>query len=974
MATATEQLMNNIRLVRFNPTEIQRYVHRLIPDISNGEHDVIDPSNPFTFVIEAACTLAASNMTENSANNRRQYATAAQSKPELYRHMADHDLTDIFALPCTAPFFFAFSREELQTAMVQVPGTDIKKLVIPRNTTVTIAGITFSIQYPIEIRQMGHGGIQVVWDTEYVSPLFNIETNLIESQFIRDAAGVELLVFSVPMQQFSIVSLQDTVSLARKFTMNIAIEHQYYFCRVWVERVNGGWVELPITYSQEIYPSNRPTAIILVNGKDITVELPIIYMKSGAITGKIRADVYQTQGPLSLDLSGYDAKEFVANWLAIDKSEQTQYVAPLKNIQTLMAYSVSIVSGGKNAMTFEQLKQRVIDNSFGHPLLPITPAQAQSRLERKGYNIVKNIDNLTDRIFKATRAMPQPEDPQLITAASAGIHTLTETMQNLSMLSTAYENDEVITLTPKTMYALDGGLIRVCSDAERDAIDALPGDKKAILITEGSYFFSPFHYVLDGSDNKFSARAYYLDSPKVNSRTFVSENDTTMLQVSIGNYLIERTALGWQLFVTTASSQAWKNLMVERQFATIGYRPDRTGDMAYIRGEMVATLDSGEQVWRFNINTTYDINSNHEIMISNANMYEVSEQFHRASLTEDFELFFSTSEPMPMGWNSSNFDQLIGAFLVDHSAVGVTRERLNITLGYPLENLWSRARSVAGENNYARWDVDVPAKWESDVYVTDPVTGVAKYTVVNGKVVFQKLHSAGDVKTDGDGNVIYKYRKGDIKHDAYGKPIVIDGRSIVRQMDLFLLEAPYFLATTQVTQDYLKRLVGTLVGWVTDDLTEINRALLDKTKIFYTPTQNVGLVDVIYGAGLKTTINASQYFNLKLYVRDSVYKNEELKEKIRSSSVSTIASCLTAKTVSTSDIVNALKNVYQDDVLSFEIEGLGGVNKLSLCTMVDDSVRLTLRKRLVYRVDQTFAVEEDVNVEFVPHERSGVVL
>lgn len=974
MTTVTEQLQRDIRLVRFNPTEIQRYVHRLIPEISEGKHDVIDPSNPFTFVIEAACTLAASNMAENSANNRRQYATAAQSKPELYRHMADHDLTDIFALPCTAPFHFAFSREELKSAMVQVPGTDIKKLVIPRNTTVSIANLVFSLQYPIEIRQMGHGGIQVVWDTEYTSPLLNIETNIIESMTIRDANDVELLVFSVPMQQFSIVSLQDTVNLVRKFTMNISIEHQYYYCRVWAERADGSWQELPITYSQEIYPSNRPTAIVLVDGKDITIELPIIYMKSGAITGKIRADVYQTQGPLSLDMSGYDAREFVANWLAIDKAEQTDYVAPLKNIKTMMAYSVGIVSGGKDAMTFEQLKQRTTNNSFGHPLLPITPAQAQSRLERKGYNIVKNIDNLTDRIFKATRAMPQPEDTQLITAASAGIHTLTETMQRLAMLSTSYENLDTITLSPQTMYTLDGGLVRVCSDAERMAIDAMPGDKKAQLITEGSYFFSPFHYVLDSNDNKFNVRAYYLDAPKVNSRTFVSENDTTMLQVSIGNYHIERTALGWQIYITTVSSQSWKDLLPERQFATIGYHPDRTGDMAYIRGELVAALESGEQVWRFNINTTYDVNSQHEIMISNAAMYEVSEQFHRASLTEDFEIFFSTSEPMPMGWNSSNFDQLIGVFLVDNAAVGVTRERLNITLGYPLENLWSRGRSVAGEANYARWEVDVPARWESDVYVIDQTTGVAKFEVVDGKVVFEKLHSAGDIKTDSEGNTIYKYRIGDVKTDTYGKPIVLDNRTIARQMDLFLLEAPYFLATTEVTKSYLNRLVGTLVNWVTQDLGDINKALLDKTKIYYTPTQNVGQVDVIYGAGLKTTINASQYFNLKLYVRDTVYKNEELKEKIRASTVSAIAACLTSKTVSVSDITNTLKNVYQDDVISFEIEGLGGPNKLSLCTMVDDAARLTLRKRLVYRVDQTFAVEEDVTVEFVPHERAGMTL
>jgi hypothetical protein len=133
-------------------------------------------------------------------------------------------------------------------------------------------------------------------------------------------------------------------------------------------------------------------------------------------------------------------------------------------------------------------------------------------------------------------------------------------------------------------------------------------------------------------------------------------------------------------------------------------------------------------------------------------------------------------------------------------------------------------------------------------------------------------------------------------------------------------------------------------------------------------------VDIIYGAGLKTTIDAGQYFNLKLYVRDSVYKNNELRQSLTRSTVVALSECLKSKTVSTSQITEALKEVYGDDVISFEVEGLGGTANLAICTMVDDSARLTLRKRLEYRPDQTFALREDVNVDFIPHERAGVDL
>ena len=189
-----------------------------------------------------------------------------------------------------------------------------------------------------------------------------------------------------------------------------------------------------------------------------------------------------------------------------------------------------------------------------------------------------------------------------------------------------------------------------------------------------------------------------------------------------------------------------------------------------------------------------------------------------------------------------------------------------------------------------------------------------------------------------------------------------------------LLEAPYYFATNKAAVDYRQLLVDTIVQWISEDLKAINTMLLDNTAIYFYPVQNVGTVDVIHGAGLKLNINAGQYFNLKLYVRDAVYKNEKLRSSITRSATYVISECLKAKTVSITQLTEALKGSFGDDVLSFEIEGLGGVSKLAICTMVDDSARLTLRKKLEYRVDQTFALREDVNCEFISHERAGVEL
>lgn len=974
MSASLIDLKSNIDAFRFNPTKIQGVITRMVRDVYDGKIDIVDPSNPFVHLMEAAATVGASNMTESANNNRKQYPQVAQTMQDLYRHMRYDDFQDIFALPSHADFLVGFNQQELINRMVQVPGTDIRKLVIPRNTTITIAGVQFSLQYPIELRQLSHGGLQVVYDVSQPTPLQTLESNVIPWKTIRDATGQDKIYFPLTLDQFNIITQNGVCSAAQKFTLATGITDQFYFCRVWRE-TNLGWVEMPTTYSQDIYSNNGPVAIVRVDGQTVSIEIPVVFVKTGQISGKIRMDVYQTKGPLSQDMAGFDPNQFKASWLTIDKSEQDVYVAPLKSMQSTTIYSTGMTSGGANAMTFDELKTRVVQNAFGPSVLPITPAQAQERLERNGYNIVKNLDHVTDRIFAATKPMPDPKDVELITPANAGIHTLAETMEALAVLSTAYSNNDSLTLGPNTLYRIERGVLKVCSDSEVALLNSLPGDKKAVAVTEGSYFYSPFHYVFDATSSTFVSRAYYLDGVNNISRSFLGENGTTGLRVATGDATIQRVESGWQLTVTTNSSKEYQDLDDELVHVNLGYQPDRTGDYAYTPGVLLGKTDTGERVFQFNIKTTYDIDTNNNMQLTSFMMYEQSQQFLRVPLEQDFELFYSTSQTMPKTWEASTFDNLIGTFLVPRGSVGVSRERLDIKLGTALTNLWTRGRTVAGVEDYAVWEMDVQAKYENDVYQRDPVTGAA-FTIVNGQLVYTKLHSAGDLVFTGPNNdePVWKYHKGDIKKDAYGNPIVVGGRKLRRQIDLFLLEAAYFFSTNKAAVDYRQQMVAQIVQWIAEDLKEIGKRLLDKTNIYFYPVQNVGTVDVIHGAGLKSTIDASQFFNLKLYVKDSVYKNDKLREAITRATVVAISECLKSKTVSTSQLIDALKLTYGSDVLSFTIDGLGGTAKLDICTMVDDSARLTLRKRLEYRTDQTFALREDVTVEFIDHERAGVVL
>jgi hypothetical protein len=144
--------------------------------------------------------------------------------------------------------------------------------------------------------------------------------------------------------------------------------------------------------------------------------------------------------------------------------------------------------------------------------------------------------------------------------------------------------------------------------------------------------------------------------------------------------------------------------------------------------------------------------------------------------------------------------------------------------------------------------------------------------------------------------------------------------------------------------------------------------LLEKTNIYYYPTTTIGNVKVMVNNGTTITMDAGQTLYVKLHVRRSVFNNAELRDAISKKTVKVISDALSNTVVSTSDIVDQLRAQYKDDVISVSFKGLGGDKNYDVVTMLDDSTRLSIRKRLVSRSDETLTLEEAVTIEFVDHE------
>jgi hypothetical protein len=967
MATSIRDLQDQVISLQYNPAAIQRAVLQTLSDVTSGKIEVVDASNPFVFALESAAVLTSAAMSENNTLNRQQYPLAAQDQEDLYKHMSDKDYVNRFAIPATTQFTMLLPHDELLNKLVEDPTTGIKKVVIPRNSFFTVANTVFSIQYPIEIRQLQHGGIQIVYDTSETSPLQTLTSNEIAWDLVSDGT-LTYLSFTFDVLQFKIDSYTQSTNMTNLFQYTYAFTDQFCYARVYSQNSDGTWTEIYTTHSDQIYDITTPTAVLQVDGQQLKVTIPQIYTANKLVTGNVRIDVYTTKGTINMVLNNYGMDQFAIKFTSFDKNDITAYVAPLGTLTAAFVYCSFTVNGGSNGVDFATLQRQVINNSVGPQKLPISNIDLQETLMGMGYQVVTNIDNITNRTFLATRALPDPVDVDLITAAGATNATVSLSLDGISGYSYVINNGDAMTITPASLFKDTNGVVTLVSDAEISMLNSLPADQKAILLTNNGYLYTPFHYVLDTVNNGFAVRPYYLDNPSIVTKLFNSQNDKTLLQVGTSqDYAIVKTPTGYKLQIMTSSGDSFKALADNEVFCQLAYVPEGENSRAYLNGVMVDKTQAGERIYEFDLSSNMNVDAKNYLQLTKFLMFTTDARLTGASLTQDFDIVYSTTAPMDTQWEPAEVDGVLGRFLLPLNVVGITHETLRVKFGDALDTLWARSRSVISTIVFQTWEMDIPRYYAADVYQRDPVTG-STVIIVDGKPTYNILHHKGDPVLDDAGNPVYQYRKGDIKLDASGQPIPANPRGMTRQIDFMLIEGVYKFATDSSAAAYRTQMVNTLVGWLTGDLESMNKQLLEQSELFFYPKKTLGLINVMFGAGQKTSIQAGQSLQLTLYVTKAVYTNDVLKKQLQTASVTTISQQLASAQVSRSGIESALRAKYGTDVLDVELKGLGGTTNLDLFTVLDDSLRASLRKRLFAQTDDSLIVQEDLTIDWVMHE------
>lgn len=954
-----QKLKAAIEAAGSNPSQILQASIDAIEAASSGEIQFVDASNPAITLMENGAVTHANSIDQHLAALRRVYPVLAQVPDDLYGHMSYRDYIDRFASPSTDPFMVFMPERQFFQKALRPANADYVMITIPRGSTIVVNKyVTFSIQYSINIKYYDSGQMEVGYDTTVLSPVQELETNMLVNEVVSSPDPNQRYIgFGIMVPQVAVTKHTGNVQSGSLFTANYKYTDQFYMLRAWYRNDSlGAWQEMETSYIPTVYNPTSPTLVVKVVGDTVNVVLPLLYQTVGLVTGEIRIDIYTTKGAEVINLSDYQLDQFVLNMDPLDRERDTnEYTAAAQGINFTIR-SNSIMDGGKNALTFEQLRERVINNSVGPQEIPITLNNIKAAGENRGFEIVPHIDVVTDRVFLATRSLPRPSNTRLVTSASIGVSTYVSDDPRGIDHPWVRKHGERTTFLSKNLYRSDNGILKLLPAQEVEDLKIADSITKLRMVNGNKYFYTPFYYVLDTSSLELQTRAYTLDYPVAKNRNFLYQNPSIQLVVNSDTYSLQKVDKGYILQIQTRSGALYKNLQDSEVYCQLAVRLLNTDRYGYWKGVQVGKTDSGERIFQFEINTDYDIDAEHQIYMTNGQITSTNNVPIEIDLTSKFEIFHITSSLTQL-YEPSGVDQIIGSFQFSEVVAAITHEQLTLEFGKPLDALWTRSRTLPDSEVYERYATDVPLTYEVDTYAEPP------FVIEDGQIVYNYIGKAGEVVLKPDGTPEILYKKGTYVYQN-GKPVVSETRTGSREFDIMTVEGQFYFVDDPAYLAYRDEFTKIIVGWVTEDIPLIQADTLEKTKIFFYPKNQLMTTSILVADYTEETIPSGQSLVVDLYVTDEVYRSADQRERVRNLLISYLDEWIKQTEVAVSTATHSILDLMGADVKAVDLRGLGGTKNIQYALVAKEQTRMSLKRNLDMLQNGKFYIQEDVLINY----------
>jgi hypothetical protein len=941
--------LDNLNLYKYHPNGILNVSFNRLTDYLDGKVEIVDPSNPFTYLLETNCLNTAFAIQEHTLLTRKLYPRLANNEKDLYLHMSDYDYLGIFSEPSYGKVDFNILLNDFDTKAYFDPVSHDRILQIPRHFKVTIDKYTFTLPSAIIIRKTETGIFDVKFENQTFNNIFPIETNYINFNIYSVNQEETYIYFSVLLPEVDIEATEVPIEKSKSFRNTISFNpsKNFYYFRAF-HSVNNEWKEMIVTHTEEVYDINTPTCLINVNQKSHSVDyyIPPVYVNTNQITGKVKFLIYTTNGPINVNFGDYQIDSFTSEYNPIFKeTELNDYTQPL-NLITKVIYLKDKIVGGRSNITFNELKNIVISNSIGDRKLPITDKQLEFSVKQNNFKLLREVDAITNRIFLLETEVPNSNSRYPTAKINLDLLEYKTTIQELKTnKNNVLDLDTYTTVINEgSIFELKGDELYMLTPQERTSLQSLSDIALVTEVNTHQYLSLMYTYIVDTSNNQIDLRPYNISSPAISSINFKEFNVTSRVGINTTASNIYKVDTGYRIDII-ANFKRYIDSINETNITPYLVYKDISGSKFYLEGQLHTSINN-QPVYRFELATNYYINKDNKLNVTNFRDNNNIQANIFLDLDNTIEIIY-LSNIIPSGFTPSTIDSYLENSYLSLGNIVVTLEELTIKFGDFLYHLYRRIHTSTGLQTYQTYTEDVPLTYDYNVYDA------------NNDII----HQAGDVVLDDDGNIVYKHLAGDLVLGDNGQPIPLDQLDLVRYMNLLFIDYRAMIATKKDTIDYREFIKDYITRTVTIDAVNVQKELLENTIAYVTIPKKISnaLVKTSY---ITTTVKSSQSFFVSIHVTEVVYNDNDVRNSISRTVTDMIEEYLDKNfKIKKTELIDLLYLELKDFIVSINIDPFTELNDPYI-EILDNNHRLSVNKILQLEPDG-YSLKEDISVNFI---------
>lgn len=928
----------------YNPALAQK---KILETMETDHYEIGTATNPFLSLVEVAVTTSNSAVNKTQANLRRQFPYLATTKEELLYHITDKETANIFSTPSETELIVETHILDMKNSAYKPANANYRETMLPIGTTITIANYSLTLLNNILIR------IYEGTEQPYVESIPNDNDiaynniSILESKIVHSNDNVPFLRFKIPVKQVSKTVVKQPVNKSVGFNYSFPLTDKFYYAEIFYSSNSTGNTPVKIeqTFNDSYLDPFKPKCYVKVNDTDVKFNIPSVYITNGLISGTVTIVIYETKGSTFLPLNHYTRDRY--SYVLGDSNIIQASSAP--NIRFAF-HSESVIEGGTNGMSTEELRDSIINHKLGPINVPVTNYQLEKLANNQNYNISLVEDVITNRLFIASK--------DLDNFTSNLLKAMPDTFSNTTMISLveyqgAYPElvkDEDFIIKANSVFLEQNGIMKILTPFEVKTLIEMPILQKIEHMKNNKYFFNIFTYVVSKSDATTECKVYHLDNPKLSNLRIRAKNQNLVsVNVYVQKHTVQRISNGYRLVIQTKGDDGYNKIDISKKRLQVSINLFN-GDLVHFQ----LTYNQASDAYVGDIIMDDMVNKDNRLLITNGNSLTSSKLCDLMTNITVYSYIVDRDNYDPSNYLRENIDSTEDFITV------LSQDTIDLEFGKEIKYLWNKLYNTYTNRKYKTYTEDVYKKYEKDVYETDIDGNVLWRKTAPNKMEFKILHKAGDFVLDNQGQKVILHKKGDPILDINGNPIIDAIPGILRYIDILMLEYEFMVASGSVSDNLRTFIIENLENILFSQLPNMNSNLLERTSIYYRAPRSTSPLTLNVN-GSNTTVQYRVQPTVRLYVDPTVTIDLHTQDLYKTIIGKLINRELTKKVINLNDIKEKIKNALDISILGVKIENLTEDNSEVIHVKTKDN-SLVLDKLLSVTEYKETVVEYNVDL------------